>query len=407
MRKGLIISFTIAFIATSLLCCKQQLAKKSAVLTDIPDTTGMTTQLLYIGTYTEKESHVAGKATGIYIYELDMTTGALNYIGISPATTNPSYIDISPEGNWLYAVNETGSNEAGSSGSVSAFRLINHGKGLEFINKVSSAGNYPCYIQVDKTGKYVMAANYGSGTVALFTIETNGKLGNAVSVDQHIGKGPTARQEAAHAHMIMVSRNNRFAYSCDLGTDRIYIYRLDTDNGKLIPEGNDHISRPGSGPRHLALHPIKSFAYVVNELNGTIACMKIDTLTGALARFQTISTLAEGNGYEASCADIHITPSGNYLYASNRGQFNNIAMYSINSNTGELTLIGHQSVKGKTPRNFIIDRTGSYLLIANQDSDNVVTFRIDQETGKLIDIGVEVSVPTPVCLKFLPGKHYN
>jgi 6-phosphogluconolactonase len=407
MQTALKISIKIAFIATSSLCCKQQLSQKPTELTDITDTTGITTQMLYIGTYTEDESNIQRKATGIYIYELDMTSGKLNFIGASPATTNPSYIDISPGGNWLYAVNETGSNVAGSSGSISAFRLIDHGKGLEFINKVSSAGNYPCYIQVDKSGKYVMTANYGSGTVAMFPIEANGSLGYAVAVDQHIGKGPTSRQESAHAHMIMVSRDNRFAYSCDLGTDRIYIYRLDTDNGKLVREGNDHITSPGSGPRHLALHPFKNFAYVANELNGTIACMKIDTLTGALDRFQTISTLAKGNGLQASCADIHITPSGNYLYATNRGQFNNIAMYSISSKTGELTLIGHQSSKGKTPRNFIIDRTGSYLLVANQDSDNVVTFRINPETGKLIDIGIEVYVPTPVCLRFLPEKPSN
>jgi 6-phosphogluconolactonase len=179
---------------------------------------------------------------------------------------------------------------------------------------------------------------------------------------------------------------------------------LDTENGKLIPTSINYTTQPGSGPRHLTFHPFKSIAYVVNELNGTIECMRVDTLTGALTKFQTISTLAEGNSNEASCADIHIAPSGNYLYASNRGPFNNIAMYSINSKTGELSLIGHQSVKGKTPRNFIIDPSGTYLLVANQDSDNVVTFRIDQETGKLIDIGVEASMPAPVCLKFLPNK---
>jgi len=358
-------------------------------------------QILYIGTYTEDEAHLNGKATGIYVYDLDMNTGRLSYLGTSPATENPSYIYVHPEGKWLYAVNENGSNQGEPSGTISSFRLINGGKGLEFINKVSSSGNYPCYIQVDKTGKYVMTANYGSGTVSLFPIKSDGSLGDAISVDQHTGKGTTPRQETAHAHMIVASRDNRFAYSCDLGTDHIYIYHLNTDNGKLVLTGNNYATQQGSGPRHIAFHPFQNLAYVVNELNGTIECMQVDTITGALSRFQIISTVEQGNGHEASCADIHITPSGKYLYASNRGRFNNIAMYSIQAKTGELSLIGYQSVKGKTPRNFIIDPTGTFLLVANQDSDNVVTFRIEKETGKLIDIGVATNIPTPVCLKFL------
>jgi 6-phosphogluconolactonase len=377
--------------------CKTQQMKNDQVSVP-PDTTY---SILYIGTYTEKEAHVDGKATGIYVYKLDMATGILSHISTSPETTNPSYIQVHPRGQWLYAVNETGSSQGEPSGTVSAFRLTKGGTVLEFINTVPAAGNYPCFIAIDHTGHFALVASYGSGTVSLLPLKADGSLGNVVSTDRHAGRGPSARQEAAHAHTIEVSPDNKFAYSCDLGTDKIYCYRLDTENGKLIASGDPYATQPGSGPRHLAFHPLKNFVYVVNELNGTIECMTTDTLTGGLSRFQIISTLAQGDGQTAGCADIHISPSGKFLYASNRGKYNNIAMFSISGNTGALTLIGHQDAKGKTPRNFAIDPTGTYLLVANQDSDNVVTFRIDPETGILIDTGIEASIPTPVCLKFL------
>lgn len=392
----------IACLLLFLIQCNHQSMKKNSIAGISTDSAKIPGLLVYIGTYTEKEAHVDGKASGIYIYELDMATGRLKYIAASPATINPSFLTIHPGGKWLYAVNETGSSKENSGGNISAFRLTNNGRALEFINTVPSEGNYPCYIAVDKTGKYIMAANYGSGTVALLPVMEDGSLKNAVDVDQHIGNGVTSNQKSAHAHMIITSVDNRFAYSCDLGTDHIYKYLLDLEKGKLIPSGDSYKTQPGAGPRHLVLHPAKNLAYVINELNGTIECLKADSGTGTLTKFQTISTLSEGDGTAASCADIHITPTGQFLYASNRGNFNNIAMYSVDPISGTLTLIGHQSVKGNTPRNFVIDPTGNYLLVANQNSNNVVTFRIDQSTGRLVDIGVETAVPTPVCLRFLP-----
>ena len=396
MRSIPVTLLTMLPIALLSFACKDKPLKNNAPA-DLQDSTSM---ILYIGTYTEKESHVSGQATGIYIYSFDRISGRLSYIGSSPATTNPSYIAIHPSGKWMYAVNEMSKPDE-SAGTISAFKLIQNGRGMEFINSVSSEGNYPCFIQVDQTGKFAMAANYGSGTVAFLPINADGSLGQALSVDHHEGKGHTSRQETSHAHMIINSRDNRYAYSCDLGTDQIYVYRIDTILGRLIPSGSNYRTQPGAGPRHLTFHPFRNFAYVINELNGTIECMQVDTITGNLSRFQIISTISSGNSQEAACADIHITPSGQYLYASNRGNYNNIALYSVHPQTGELTLTGHQDVKGKTPRNFIIDPSGSYLLVANQDTDNVVTFRIDPETGKLIDIGVESNIPTPVCLKFL------
>ena len=356
-------------------------------------------QLLYIGTYTQKEAHVIGKAGGIYVYQLNMATGQLGYVGTSPAVVNPSYIAVQRD-SLLYAVNEIGAEKGAPSGTISTFRITKEGTKLEFINVASSEGNYPCYISFDKRGKFAMVANYGSGTVAVLPLQPDGSAGESCAMDQHRGKGEGSRQEAAHAHMIIPSPDNLFVYSCDLGTDMIYIYKLDPETGKLIPATMNYATQPGAGPRHMAFHPQKSLAYVVNELNGTIECMKWDRNSGALTRFQVISTVSYGTGNDAACADIHLTPSGNYLYASNRGAHNNIAMYLVNPQTGELSLLGHQTVNGKTPRSFVIDPTGTYLLVANQDSDNVVTFRIDQATGRLLETGMEASIPTPVCLKF-------
>ena len=355
--------------------------------------------LLYIGTYTQKEEHVNGKAGGIYVYQLDIATGKLDYISTSPAVVNPSYIALHKD-SLLYAVNEIGTEKGEPSGKISAFKIIKGGRELEFINAVSSEGNYPCYIDFDNRGKFAMVANYGSGTVAVMQLRPDGSAGESCAIDQHHEKGLDGKQKDAHAHMIIPSPDNRFVYSCDLGTDRIYIYQFDPETGKLIASTKNYATQPGAGPRHMVFHPQKDLAYVVNELNGTIECMKWDRDSGALMRFQVISTVLTGTGSDASCADIHLTPSGNYLYASNRGEQNNIAMYSVNQQSGELSLLGHQPVNGKTPRSFVIDPTGTYLLVANQDTDNIVTFRIDKATGKLLETGIETSIPTPVCLKF-------
>jgi 6-phosphogluconolactonase len=387
------ISIFICLVIALFICCgSNQKQLKSSEMNENP--------LIYIGTYTEKEGHVDGKAEGIYIYELDMRNGEIHKVGSSPFTTNPSFIDISPDGAYLFSVNET------LKGSVSAFRITESGRKMEFINQSSSEGDYPCYVSVDKSGRYILTANYGTGTVAMLPLN-QGMPGKAVAVDFHKGKGPTPRQESAHAHSIILSPDNRFAYSCDLGTDRIVVYRFMADSGKLESTSLNYSTQSGAGPRHLAFHQRLPAVYVVNELNGTIECMNRDSVTGALTFFQRIETVEQGKGNEAGCADIHITPGGDFLYASNRGNFNTLAMYKINQTTGGLTLTGYQGVKGRTPRNFAIDPTGTYLLVANQDSDNIVTFKIDPTSGKLIDIGISAKVPTPVCIKFLPSAVFS
>ena len=358
-------------------------------------------ELLFVGTYTENESWVNGTGEGVYEYSLNLNTGALSYVCKSPRSINPTYLIVHPDKNYLYAVNETGGTNQNPTGTVSAFRIDTAHRQLIFVNSVSSQGLSPCYLSFNKDGKFVMVANYASGTVALLPLDRNFRLHEAVSVDRHIGKGPASRQGSPHAHMIIPSPYSDFVYSMDLGTDQIVSYRLDEAKQKLVPTGRNTMTAPGAGPRQMVFHPAKPWSYVVNELNGTIEAFKVDTISGALSHFQTISTHSDSKEDTAASADIHIVPSGKYLYASNRGNLNNIAMYSINSNTGELSLIGYQSTFGKTPRNFVIDSTGTFLLVANQDSGTVVTFRIDPETGKLIDTGIVTKIPTPVCLKFL------
>jgi 6-phosphogluconolactonase len=253
-------------------------------------------------------------------------------------------------------------------------------------------------VSIDHTGQFAMLANYVSGNVAAYPIRKDGSLNEASAVHQHTGKGTTARQEGPHAHMIIPGLSN-YIYSTDLGTDRIMLYTLDSDGKFTLKKEIE--TQVGAGPRHLAFHSNQKWAYVVNELNGTIEAFHLNKTTGDLSRFQTVSTLPEGQTVFAGSADIHITPSGKYLYASNRADVNNIAMYSINQENGMLKIIGHQSVLGKAPRNFVIDPTGKFLLVANQDSNSVITFQIDSETGKLIETGLQTEIPTPVCLKFL------
>jgi 6-phosphogluconolactonase len=200
--------------------------------------------------------------------------------------------------------------------------------------------------------------------------------------------------------MILPGFDNELVYAVDLGADKVFIYELDTENKNLVPTQIDTDLAPGSGPRHLAFHPELKTAYVVNELIGTIECFNIDG-SGGLQRFQTISTLDEGSSGDAACADIQIHPSGKYLYASNRGEINNIAIYEVSSQDGALQLLGHQATYGKGPRSFVISPSGDFLLVANQDTDNVFTFKIDKSTGLPIDDPIETKIPTPVCLKFL------
>jgi 6-phosphogluconolactonase len=345
---------------------------------------------VYTGSYT------SGKGKGLHMFRLDLATGKLTPVGAGPDTVSPSFLAFHPNGRFLYAVNEAGG------GAVSAFALDRKTGGLRFLNEQSSQGGAPCHITIDRAGRNALVANYTGGNVIVLPINRDGTLAAASDNVKHAGKGvDPRRQEAAHAHSINLDGGNRYAFAADLGLDKVFIYRYDGRRGKLTPNNMPFASiAAGSGPRHFAFHPSGRHAYVINEMALTITAFDYDPAKGHLREFQTLSTVPDGKKPGYSTAEVVVSPDGRFLYGSNRGH-NSIAVFSIDEQTGTLTSVQHQSSGGKTPRNFAIDPTGTYLLAANQDSDSVVVFRIDRATGKLSPTGHSVSVPKPVCVRYI------
>jgi 3-carboxymuconate cyclase len=356
--------------------------------------------LVYIGTYTSGKS----RSEGIYIYKLNLETGALKPFKTVRQVVEPSFLTIDKERKYLFAVNETLEYEGKKSGAVSAFAIDGKTGDLRFLNKQPSLGGAPCHLSVSENGRFVLVANYMGGNVSIFPVEADGRLGAAVDLIQHSGSSVNKeRQEAAHAHSVILDKDNRFAYVSDLGIDKIMIYRFDAEKGKLETNAPQafYQTKAGAGPRHFTFHPNGKFAFLINELDSTVSSLACGE-NGALKEIQTLSTLPANFSGRSFCADVHVSPDGRFLYGSNRGH-DSIAVYRIDSETGKLELIQHTPTGGKTPRNFAIDPTGKFLLAANQNSDSVVTFRIDEQTGKLQPTGHKASVPTPVCLKLIPS----
>ena len=355
--------------------------------------------LVYVGTYTGPQSK------GIYAFRFDPASGKSISLGLVAETTNPSFLAIDPSQRYLYAANEVGDYKGEQSGGVSAFAIDRKNGKLTFLNEVSSRGAGPCHVALDKTGKYVLVANYDSGTVAVFPMLPDGRLGEASAVVQHGGHGPNAeRQEGPHAHEIQLSSDNRFAIAADLGLDKLLVYRFDAAKGALTASDPPFAKvDPGAGPRHFAFHPNGRFAYALNEMGGSITSFAYDPRPGSLRKLQSISALAADFKGQNESAEIVADASGKFLYASNRGP-DNIAVFAIDSAKGTLRLVEHVSTKGKTPRNFAIDPTGRYLLVANQESNGIVVFRIDPKTGRLTDTGQSLETPSPVCLVFVAAE---
>lgn len=354
--------------------------------------------LLYVGTYTQDGS----TSKGIYAYRYDATTQEVTSLGLAAETTNPSWVALHPNGRFLYAVNEVQNYNGPNSGGVSAFAIDRATGKLTFLNEVASRGADPCYITVDQSGKYVLVANYTGGSIAAFPISDDGKLGSASAFIQHTGHGLNPkRQEAAHAHSIDLSPDERFAFVDDLGLDQLLVYKFDKSKGSLKPNNPPFAKLDaGAGPRHFALHPSGQFAYVVSELASTVTAFSLQLRSGMLHRLQTTSTLPDDFKGENDDAEVEVHPSGKFLYASNRGH-DSITVFAIDPAKGTLTPVEHASTQGKTPRNFAIDPTGTLLFAENQQSNNIVIFHIDQNTGKLTPTGKTLEVGQPVCVKFL------
>ena len=353
--------------------------------------------LVYVGTETEGSA-----SKGIYAYRYDAATAQLTPLGLAAETADPSFVTLHPNGRFLYAVNSVSNYKGPNSGGVSAF-AIDHANGkLTLLNELPSRGADPCYIAVDKSGKYVLVANYAGGSVIVFPILEDGRLGEASAFVQHTGHGANpARQEGPHPHSIDLSPDNRFALVDDLGLDELFVYRFDSSKGSLTPNDPKSASTDaGAGPRHFVLGPNGKFAYVVEEMHSAVAVFSYDAAAGALHSLQTISTLPKDFTSQNDDAEIAVHPSGKFLYASNRGH-DSIAVFSIDKSKGTLTPIEYTPTQGKIPRSFEIDPTGSLLFAANQKSDNVVIFKIDAKTGKLTPTGQVLEVASPVCVKFV------
>lgn len=349
---------------------------------------------IYIGTYTKSRPGEEERSEGIFVYEMDPATGRLERMKGIESGPNPSFLALHPGGKYLFAVNET-LNSFASSFAVDATET-----GLVLINHEATRGAHACYASVDPSGRWLLASNYSSGSLVVFPIGLDGRLSPNTDLVQHKGHGPNKqRQEIAHAHSIRFDPSGRFVLAADLGIDSVLVYRLDPERGKLVgnhPAGME--ARPGAGPRHMEFDRGGSFLYVANELDSTVTVCSWDAVSGTIEPLETLSTLPGDFSGENTAADIHRTPSGEYLYVSNRGH-NSLAGYQIDAENGRLKLIGIFSCGGNWPRNFAIDPAGKYLLVANQYSNNLVVFQIGAN-GELTPTGEECEIPAPVCVLF-------
>ena len=343
---------------------------------------------MYVGTYTKKEGHVDGKAKGIYLLNQNSDSGALKFMGSVAEVINPSFVKVGKMGKYLFAVSELGPHE-GESGYVYSFEILEDGK-LKEISKNSTGAFAPCHIALDRSGKYVFVSNYMGGVVMSYKIEVDGSLIQNQKINLE-------NPEKSHAHSVKISGDNRYGYIADLGNDKIWIF--DFKDGILTPHDQKYIKlEKGSGPRHMSFAKNGSYAYSMNELNSSLSVFRV-LKGGGLELIQNISSLPSSYKQANSGADIHIHPSGKFIYASNRGH-NSIAIFKI-EDSGKLTNVDFIPVAGKTPRNFAISPYGKYLYAASQDTGNITTFRINSENGKLKPQEPVFEVKTPVCLEFI------
>jgi len=357
--------------------------------------------LVYIGTYTAPKS----ASKGIYLYEMDAASGRLSERGLAGESDNPSFLAFHPGRRFLYAVNEVGEFAGAKTGAVSAFAVDPASGKLSLLNQQPSGGAGPCFVTVDATGRYALVANYVGGSFAVLPIGPDGRLRAPSSIIQH--KAPDGEpRKKPHGHSIHLDAGQKVAFAVDLGLDKVCLYGFRAADGALLPHDPAFASMAaGAGPRHFVWHPSGRLAYVINELSSTMTAFSYDSDRGFLEELQTLPTVPAGFAGQNSCAEVQVHPSGRFLYGSNRGH-DSIAVFAIDGQTGRLKPLGHESTRGKTPRNFAIDPTGAYLLVANQDSDTVVVFDIAVQTGLLKYAGVTIEVPAPACVRFLaaPGS---
>lgn len=353
------------------------------------------TELLLVGTYTRDSD-----SKGIYALQFNPESGELKKVGNSPFLSDPSYLAIHPNGIYIYAVNSTKEFNGEKSGSITSLKFNRDSLSFKIMNSVSSKGENPCFTSLSPNGRFCFVACYTGGNVTMHETTESGELSLATTRIKHEGFGPSERQKEAHAHQIIPGINPNYLYSPDLGADTIFIYALDTLNSVLHKTFRNFGLAPGSGPRHMAFHPANNWAYILGELDGTVTFCKVNPENGSLEKIGVYSTMIGHENQMPHAGDIHISPDGKHLYATNRGEVNNLAHFSIDEKSGELTYQESTPTGGKTPRNFVIHESGNFLLVANRNSNNIRVFRIDGLNGKLIETSQEIELPKPVCLKF-------
>jgi 6-phosphogluconolactonase len=353
--------------------------------------------LVYVGTYTGPQSK------GIYAWRMDTAAGSLTSLGLAGETSSPSYLEIAPNHRFLYAVNEVNTFEGKPAGSVSAFSIDAATGKLTLLNQQTSGGRGPCHLVVDREGRNVLVANYTGGSIECLPIQSDGRLGTPTAFIQHTGKSVNpSRQAEPHAHCFALDAANHFAFVCDLGLDKLMSYRFDAAQGTLVANQPAFTAtKPGAGPRHLVFSPDGRQAYVINEINSTIARYAFDSAAGTLTEVQTVSSLPQGFTGASTAAEIAVHPSGKFLYGSNRGD-DSIVVFGIDGASGSLAFLQRVSSGGKTPRHFAIDPSGKFLFAANQSPGNIVIFNLDPATGLLAPSGKVLEASSAVCVKFVP-----
>jgi 6-phosphogluconolactonase len=348
---------------------------------------------LLIGTYTQKGSK------GIYVYRFNNATGKAEWVSNTDSAASPSFVAIAPNAKYVYAVNETGGKKPGT---VSSYAFDKSTGKLTFINQQPTGGNAPCHLAISKDNKWVTVANYSGGSLSVFPINKDGSLSTYSQLIQHEGSSVNkSRQEKPHVHETVFSPAQDYLITPDLGTDKLVVYKFNSASAKPItPAATPFVAvTAGNGPRHISFHPNGKFAYVIEELSGTVGAYKYSN--GTLTPLQNIATHPSDFKGAPGSAEVELSPDGKFLYASNRGQENNLAIFSVDQATGKLQLKGYQSTMGKAPRHFTIDPSGNYLLVANQDTDTVVIFKRNKQTGMLQETGNQIKVSMPVCLQLL------
>lgn len=339
----------------------------------------------YVGTYTK------GESKGIYSFTLDVSLGKIENMKLEAKLDNPTYLAITSDNKHLYSVLKVG-----ATGGVAAFDI--KATGLQFINNQLAEGSSPCHVSLDKADKYLFSANYHKGEASTYPINADGRVAEASALVVHEGSGPNkTRQEKPHAHYSALTPDEKYLCVIDLGIDKLLVYAVNNGN---LDKHNELSLKSGCGPRHMAFHPNKKFAYLLTELSSEVVVLEYSEAEGSFNIIQYVSALPEDFKDESSGSAIHLSPDGNFVYAANRGH-DSIVVFSVDNSSGKLTFIAHTSTEGSAPRDFTIAPGGNYLIAANQDSSNIVPFSIDKSTGKLTRISDIVTIPNPVCIKFL------